>query len=294
MRGFASGGLLVTGMHWQGQSTQQLPTLSEQDDVQLHGGQAGERVGDASRPQQQRRRSQPYGRQEVEEVGQSMRQLSFDDSMGVPNPTSAAESRWYCPVPSCPCHDSLRSAGWASFASMRPHLAQHAAGRLQGEVPPAFLQANRLTRCEVCSKILSTRYGRSCPRCRPELLRSLQPAPVGRPIPADIPSLKDIFGAETGCKSYVPTGAKKLWADCLVTALAQVVQHNDLRAWLELLMLPKCVLSSSMRGGKQHKQRAERRSKEICQSWLEGHRGSLWSLGRERNPGRKKEASHAR
>ena len=41
MRGFASGGLLVTGMHWQGQSTQQLPTLSEQDDVQLHGGQAG-------------------------------------------------------------------------------------------------------------------------------------------------------------------------------------------------------------------------------------------------------------
>ena len=35
------------------------------------------------------------------------------------------------------------------------------------EIPDDFMQQHALTRCSVCSKILSKRFGNACPRCRP-------------------------------------------------------------------------------------------------------------------------------
>ncbi len=54
-------------------------------------------------------------------------------------------SRVCCPVPSCPHHDAVRSAGWGSMASLRTHLAEHSSGRLGGDVPRDFMVANWLT-----------------------------------------------------------------------------------------------------------------------------------------------------
>ena len=82
--------------------------------------------------------------------------------------------------------------------------------------------------------------------------------------------MDDVFEANIPTKAHVPTGARKLWAQCLVGAVAQTVQHDDLRAWTELLMLPKAVLRSSTRGGKSNKKKVDGETKERCRAWLEG------------------------
>ena len=129
------------------------------------------------------------------------------------NPEQGVASRWYCPVPSCPDHDSIRSAGFPSFPSLRTHLGEHAWGRLEGEIPDEFMRDNGLTRCVVCSKILSRRFGNACPRCRPELVASTAvrdgAGGAERPCPGDDPTLDDIFTAPQGCKTHVPKGARK-------------------------------------------------------------------------------------
>ena len=40
-----------------------------------------------------------------------------------------------------------RAPGWQSVATMRPHLEEHANGRLAGEIPSEWLQANALGQC---------------------------------------------------------------------------------------------------------------------------------------------------
>ena len=55
-------------------------------------------------------------------------QMQVDDGGGRP-------CRVFCPVPTCPCHDTLRHRGWATAASMQAHVDAHLAGTLQGEVP---------------------------------------------------------------------------------------------------------------------------------------------------------------
>jgi hypothetical protein len=67
-----------------------------------------------------------------------------------------------------------------------------------------------------------------------------------------------------------------LWAQRVLTALAAIVAHNDMRAWTELMALPNMVLRRHARGGKGNRRRAETETKKLCRSWLEGHRGELW------------------
>ena len=158
---------------------------------------------------------------------------------------------------------------------MRSHLDEHAWGRLCGEVPPDWLEDHGLGQCTVCSRYLSRRYGGACPRCRPELRTGQRPSGTTREVPEDYPSLEKILSAKIPCKSYVPEGAKKLWAQCLVTSVAQAVEYNDVRSWTELLMLQKCVLRASSRGGKSQKKKLDAETKRLCKAWLEGQRSSL-------------------
>ncbi len=199
----------------------------------------------------------------------------------------------YCPVPGCPLSDSQRAAGWESMGSLRRHLAEHIAGRLDGDVPQEFLDAHRLNICTVCSRLLSSRFGSVCPRCRPEMQRAhTQGAPqAGRPMPDGYPSLEEVFRTAIVCKSYVPKAAKNLWAQCLLSAISMVLRHNDELAWTELLMLPKSVLRSSPRGGKKHQSRIDAETKRLCKDWLDGHRVQLWRqskvLHERRGPARR-------
>jgi len=72
----------------------------------------------------------------------------------------------------------------------------------------------------------------------------------------------------------------------LLTALAGVATFNDVRAWTELLALPKMTLVASARGGRKHIARAEAETKRRCSEWLEGNRGGLWRSATSGTPQR--------
>ena len=56
-----------------------------------------------------------------------------------------------------------------------------------------------------------------------------------------------------------------------------MVSFNDVRAWNDLLSLPKLVLTADARGGRKHQVRIESVTKQKCNRWLEGERASLWN-----------------
>ena len=86
-------------------------------------------------------------------------------------------------------------------------------------------------------------------------------------------------------KKIVPKGAKRLWAQCLLSALCSVAAYNDTQAWQELYALPKCTLRSQQRGGGS-RNFGESETKRLCQGWLEGQRMSLWLQAKDSKPKR--------
>ena len=92
---------------------------------------------------------------------------------------------------------------------------------------------------------------------------------------------------------HVPKAARGAWAQCLARALAQVAGHNSLRAWRELLILPKTVLRPAPRGGARRREQAARFTQRCCARWLEGERGELWSESPARRPKQASEEDEA-
>lgn len=194
---------------------------------------------------------------------------------------AAGASRLFCPVPSCPCGDAARCAGWTSEATLRRHVDLHLTGHLSGDVPPAWLHARHRTRCPVCGTSVATRFGVH-PSCRPEA-RAAAPGdgPGGR---ADgirsteaLPAWTDIQAGQTPTLRHVPPSARPAWAQLLTRTLAAVATYNDERAWLELLMLPQAVLCAPVRGGRRHHKATAAFTLERVHRWQEGERSTLWT-----------------
>ena len=224
-------------------------------------------------------------------ITDGLRDVSLDPGT---HSSSAASSRVYCPVRGCPESLPERAAGWRSHSSMRAHLNEHAAGRCVGAVPETYLQANRLNQCQVCSKLISTRFGGTCPSCRPQLASSsARGSNVDDSRAYTGPAFEEIFSKRVPTKNSVPKPARKLWTQCLVEALAQIVEFNDELAWAQFFMLPKAVLRSSFRGGKKrnNKKTAGAETKLLCSRWLEGQREVLWRQGRAPKRSNKKRES---
>ncbi|CAK0900561.1 unnamed protein product [Prorocentrum cordatum] len=125
----------------------------------------------------------------VEELRRGARRLDFDEAM-------PAARRHYCPVPGCPRAVPVSSPGWLSLAAMRPHLHQHAFGRLQGDIPSEFLSSHGLTQCEA---------------------RDSDAAKIALPRPIHAAAAAQVFGA-----SHLGVGAK-LGCEAIV---------DTVRAWL--------------------------------------------------------------
>ena len=195
-------------------------------------------------------------------------------------PPLSRPARIFCPVPGCPEHDTARANGWADVSSMRDHLNDHCSGRFLGAIPSAFLEQHRLSQCQVCSRLLSTRFGNACPRCRPELRRRASSNASDPPSRPAAPSFEDVAKKRSFTKKAVPKGAKRLWSQCLLSALCAVVAYNDTQSWQELYALPKCTLRGQQRGGAS-RHRGEAETKRLCQGWLEGQRMTLWQQVKE-------------
>ena len=185
----------------------------------------------------------------------------------------------FCPVPGCPEGRVGHAAGWKDIGGMRNHLNDHCSGRCLGQIPATFLDQNNLVQCQVCSRLLSSRFGMACPRCRPVMNAppvSTRGAQRAAGVDGDSPpSLEESVSKRVFTKKQVPKGARRLWAQCLVQAIATVVAYNDCRSWRELFSLPKCVLKGQVRGGA-GRDRGEAETKTLCRRWLEGQRETLW------------------
>ena len=68
-------------------------------------------------------------------------------------------------------------------------------------------------------------------------------------------SFDEIQASQTPTLRHVPKAARHLWGP-FTRCLASVVHHHDATAWQELLMLPKTVLDTPRRGGRQHQKAA--------------------------------------
>ena len=196
---------------------------------------------------------------DIDDVSAGLRDASLTNTT---RPSATSSTRVYCPVEGCPDSFPERVAGWSSHQSMRAHLNEHAAGRCVGSVPRTYLDEHRLDQCQVCSKLLARRFGGTCPRCRPQLAREVNDSAQSQ-RPYDGPSFDEIFGKRVPTKAFVPKAARKLWAQCLLAAIAQVLEFNDELAWAELFILPKCVLRTSKRGGKKHRKRSDVETKTL-------------------------------
>ena len=201
-------------------------------------------------------------------------QMQVDDGGGRP-------CRVFCPVPTCPCHDTLRHRGWATAASMQAHVDAHLAGTLQGEVPAEWLHANNRTRCLVCGLSVAANRGVH-PTCRPAYRAAAGNQPADDTMGGEaLPSFADIQAGRTRTLRHIPAAAKSLWTRTLSCALAAVVHSNNPRSWQELLMLPQTVLDAPPRGGHKHAKAAAAYTLDRLQRWDAGERLTLWESRRQ-------------
>ena len=201
-------------------------------------------------------------------------QMQVDDGGGRP-------CRVFCPVPTCPCHDTLRHRGWATAASMQAHVDAHLAGTLQGEVPAEWLHANNRTRCLVCGLSVAANRGVR-PTCRPAYRAAAGNQPADDTMGGEaLPSFADIQAGRTRTLRHIPAAAKSLWARTLSRALAAAVHSNNPRSWQELLMLPQTVLDAPPRGGHKHAKAAAAYTLDRLQRWDAGERLTLWESRRQ-------------
>ena len=108
-------------------------------------GFAGCRVGEAFNPGPPSPGTPLGGERQpmaVDASGSSGRECS-------PPPGQRSPDRVFCPVPGCPA-SMPGSRGWTCHAAMRPHLEDHAAGALDGDVPQAYRARQHLDLCSVC------------------------------------------------------------------------------------------------------------------------------------------------
>ena len=192
-------------------------------------------------------------------------------------PPSRSHARLFCPVPSCP-DSGPPSHGWATFGSMRPHVDAHLAGQLAGDFPMDWLRRRGFGTCEVCQRVLSLRFNGRCPSCF-RAFTSHRDGAFGssRPLAEGAPGVWEVFSGDRRVHTSVPKGARDSWSRCLISALADVITHRDVKSWTDLLTLPVLLLPAPSRGGGRHVLRHESEVGRRCLDWLSGIRADLWA-----------------
>ena len=119
-----------------------------------------------------------------------------------------------------------------------------------------------------------------------------------RPLADGAPSVWVVLVSDKRVRSSVPKGARDAWSRCLISSLADVVAHRDVKAWTDFLTLPSLVLPAPSRGGRGHVLRHEGEVRRRCLDWLSGLRADLWApaaarKGKQRAPQDPVDASDA-
>ena len=137
--------------------------------------------------------------------------------------------------------------------------------------PASWMQSRGRIRCPVCGLSVSERHGVH-PTCRPEARRlpwkltiwtwMVLHCPLLRPSRQPAQALSGMYRWQRGMRgTRCSLGPWLLW--CIT-------------AWLELLMLPQCVLCAPGRGGRRRRKAETAFTLDRLQRWQEGERLSLW------------------
>ena len=233
------------------------------------------------------------------------------------SPTQAQDRALRCPLNTCPCNHSSKHPGWVSEDALRAQIDQHTMGVLPGLPPEEWLRAKRLAVCKVCQCTVSIRtHGCIHSRCWPKARETARvfSLPENSSEDDDLPELQEIFTTKSPTREFLPKSLVPLARGEYGKLVSSVLQHNrkdawdpcpptDLdsanerskaqarRAWLELLMFPKCVLRTHKRG--QRAQQAYHVAKALLLRWKAGERLSLWCEIPESTGARKKGAFNA-
>ena len=150
------------------------------------------------------------------------------------------------------------------------HMQEHAYGKITGEVPSTWLVENSLFICQNWSKLVACSHknphscSSACNHTVPPLpanLESTFTSPLQLPSHA---SLEEV-ALKQGTSKYIPSQARHQFAQVLAEAPKDVIQNNNIIAWTRLLMLPKCILAFSKKGGKKGRHRIS--IDTLCQEW---------------------------
>jgi hypothetical protein len=208
-------------------------------------------------------------------------------------PPGGRRPRVFCPVPNCLHANHTEAAGWDSVANMRDHLDAHNIG----DIPLEWRLAHRLVRCEDCGRLVVGPPGTRHPTCRAQ--RRMEHSQAGAAEQATAnhfdpgrarPTADTVLRTRRPTLRHVPKCCRDLWATALTRVFATAhlatlalgdypSQEATLRceeAWLDVLLLPKCVLCPSARSGRRHRKLTGQHTRARLNRWLAGERLSLW------------------
>ena len=166
-----------------------------------------------------------------------------------------------------------------------PHMTSHAKGILPGVVPSSWLRSQSRF---MCSSIVSNSHfvshGRKCPSVAfggqngQTNIFNVVPSSIPNHH-VTLPSLEDICSLKHPTIRFIPSSARPAFARALSSVLKEIVAVNSVAAWTKLLMLPKCVLPTSKRGGRHNKPIS---IDILCDMWLKGNLCELWHRAQTR------------
>ncbi len=199
----------------------------------------------------------------------------------------------FCPVPNCLHANLSEAAGWDSVANMRDHLDSHSIG----QIPLEWRLAHRLVRCEDCGKLAVGPPGTRHPTCRARARTEHSQASAAEQASANHfdagrarPTADTVLRTKRPTLRHVPKCCRDLWATALTRVFAsahlatialgsnpsQEAVARCEEAWLDVLLLPKCVLCPSARSGRRHRKLTGQHTRARLNRWLAGERQSLW------------------
>mgnify|MGYP003460779833 FL=1 len=135
--------------------------------------------------------------------------------------------------------------------------------------------------CSLCHQLVSNTRSRSHPkRCRGRVnIPVTHPAttPQVSPPGVSLPSFEEVCELHRPTLRFIPSRARPAFARVLSASLRSVLSDNSVEAWLKLFMLPKCVLPSSKRRGRNLKPTS---IEALCKLWSDKEFGLLWNLAK--------------
>ena len=136
----------------------------------------------------------------------------------------------------------------------------------------------------LCHQLVSNTRSRSHPkRCRGRVnipVTHPEATPQGSPPGVSnqsLPSFEEVCELHCPTLRLIPSRARPAFARVLSASLRSVQSDNSKEAWLKLFMLPKCVLPSSKRRGRNLKPTS---IETLCRLWSDKEFGLLWNLAK--------------